>query len=153
MPTRWIRDKIDLEEGELVFIHTGGHSSDSSHVMFYTEGILVAGDLVQVDQYPYFGDPTTDMNAWLNTFKSWKKQPVKKICPGHGRIVNLNYVQKMKKYFENLIDTLRKFKKKSVPVKEVAGHPEIPQGYWGENIKKPRWWDYCIISLYNKIQL
>ena len=153
MPTEWFNEKKVIGSGksQVSFINTGGHTSCSSSVFFPLEGVLVAGDLVQVDQYPYFGDPSTDMNSWIETFKKWETLPIKKICPGHGGVVDKGYLKKMRNYFETLIFTLKQLKKQNLPVKEVIRHKKLPKGYWGDQIKRPVWFDYCIASLYTKL--
>jgi glyoxylase-like metal-dependent hydrolase (beta-lactamase superfamily II) len=112
----------------------------------------VAGDLVQVDQYPYFGDPTTDMKKWLSTFKKWQNLSVKKVCPGHGRVVDPGYIKLMENYFLSLIAKLKDFKKQGMSVNQVVRHPDLPPGYWGDEVPRPVWYDYCIALLYRKLQ-
>jgi glyoxylase-like metal-dependent hydrolase (beta-lactamase superfamily II) len=153
IPTVFFRDKIILGEGknQLIFTTTGGHTACSSSVFFPAQGVLVSGDLVQVDQYPYFGDPTNDMNAWLAAFKKWETMPIKKVCPGHGRPVNKSYITLMKNYFEKLISVLKKLKSRNLEAKVVIRHSELPEGYWGQEAKRPVWFDYCIASLYKSL--
>jgi glyoxylase-like metal-dependent hydrolase (beta-lactamase superfamily II) len=147
------KDRIKLGAGndELIFTNTGGHTVCSSSVYFPGEKVLVSGDLVQVDQYPYFGDPGNDLKAWLNAFKQWENMPIEKICPGHGRPVDKSYITLMRNYFENLVSVLQKLKKENVALKEVIRHSDLPKGYWGENVKRPVWFDYCIAALYQKL--
>jgi glyoxylase-like metal-dependent hydrolase (beta-lactamase superfamily II) len=153
IPTRFFKDEIILGQGrnKIIFTRTGGHTEDSSSVFFPSEGILVSGDLVQVDQYPYFGDPTNDMKAWLSAFDKWVTMPIKKVCPGHGRPVDRTYITLMKNYFEELILVLKKLKSRDLGVREVIHHPDLPQGYWDRGAKRPPWFDYCIASLYQSL--
>ena len=152
-PTAWFKDKKILGKGkeQITFTNTGGHTSCSSSVYFPKERILIARDLVQVDQYPYFGDPSTDMNKWMEAFKVWEKLPIKKVCPGHGRVVDKKYIKTMRKYFESLISALKKLKKENLPAKEVVRHKDLPEGYWPADTKRPVWFDFCIASLYSKL--
>ncbi len=153
LPTVWFKDKkvIGNGKGKLIFTNTGGHSVCSSSIYFPKEGVLVAGDLVQVDQWPYFGDPTTDMKAWLTAFSQWEALPINKVCAGHGKVADLSYVKLMRTYFEKLIATLKVLKKQKLPVQEVIKHKDLPGKYWGNNKPQPQWWNYCIASLYNKL--
>jgi glyoxylase-like metal-dependent hydrolase (beta-lactamase superfamily II) len=153
MPTLFFKDMIQLGEGEdkLIFTNTGGHTVCSSSVYFPKENILVAGDLIQVDQYPYFGDPTNDMDAWLSAFKKWQTLPIQKICPGHGRVVDKAYIGLMKDYFERLIEVLKGLKAQNLETKDVIRHPDLPAGYWGDQAERPAWFNYCMASLYQKL--
>ena len=153
MPTLLFKDEIVLGEGQtkLIITNTGGHTVCSSSVFFPSEGVLVSGDLVQVDQYPYFGDPTNDMKAWLTAFNKWENLPIKKVCPGHGRPVEKSYIILMKNYFEALISVLKTLKSRNLEAKDVVRHPELPAGYWGPEASRPQWFDYCIASLYKSL--
>jgi len=153
IPNEWFKEEKVLGSGEdeLILTNTGGHTIGSSSLYFAKESVIVTGDLVQVDQYPYFGDPTTDMDKWLATFRKWESLPIKKVCAGHGRIVGKEYITTMKNYFESLIASLKELKKKNLDVREVVRHEDLPKGYWGKDKERPRWFDYCIASLYQKI--
>ncbi|MCP4214172.1 MAG: MBL fold metallo-hydrolase, partial [bacterium] len=152
MPTRWfdVRLTFGIKEKGIVFTRTEGHTNCSSSVYFAAEKVLVAGDLVQVDQYPYFGDRTNDMAKWLAAFDKWLKLPIAKVCPGHGVVTDTGYIKKMADYFKALAVSLKQLKKKGLPVKEVVRHADLPKGYWGD-VPRPRWFDYCIGSYYNTL--
>jgi len=153
LPHQWFKNRITLGEGkgQFTFVNTGGHSSCSSSVFFTEEGVLVAGDLIQVDQYPYFGDPSNDMKKWIQTLTHWQSLPIKKVCGGHGKVESKAYIKTMNRYFKSLIVALTSLKEKNTPVKEVIGHSSLPPKYWPVDLKKPRWFDYCIVSLYNAL--
>ncbi len=151
LPTAWFDNEISMGRGEkkIVFRNTGGHSAGSSYADYVSEGILAAGDLVQVDQYPYFGDPTTDMKSWINTLKHWETQNIEKVCPGHGRVVDKSHIILVRGFFESMISVLKKLKTDNISVKEVVTHPDLPGGYWGDKAKRPAWYSRCIKTLYS----
>jgi glyoxylase-like metal-dependent hydrolase (beta-lactamase superfamily II) len=153
LPSVWFEDEISFgtEERRVVFRNTGGHSSCSSHVYFAAEGVLVGGDLVQVDQHPYFGDPTTDLGKWIGALRAWEGMNVKKVCPGHGRVVETAYLTSIREFFESMVSTVRRLKAEGVGATEVASHPDLPSGYWGEGASPPRWWGFSIRSLYQTL--
>jgi glyoxylase-like metal-dependent hydrolase (beta-lactamase superfamily II) len=153
LPNTWVKDEMTFgsPKGGVIFRNTGGHSSCSSNIYFKKEGILVAGDLIQADQYVYFGDPTTSLSKWIDTLKKWETMNIVKICPGHGRVVDRSYLKQVWTFFERMISAVKKLKADQVPIEKVVNHPSLPKGYWPQNIEKPRWWNYCISSLYQKI--
>lgn len=153
LPTLWFKEQITFggARGRLVFTHTGGHSSCSSFAHFEPEGVIVAGDLVQVDQYPYFGDPSTDLQAWIGTLARWETLKITGIAPGHGRIVDRDYVPRVRRYFEEMISTLKQLKAEGVPEEEAIHHPRLPKKYWDDDLPEPKWWSYCIVSLYRSL--
>ena len=150
LPTKWFGKEISLGSGskKLVIRNTGGHSSCSSYAYLPSESVVIAGDLVQADQHAYFGDPTTDMDAWIETLKKWEKMSVTKVCSGHGSEVDLAYLVRIRKFFEELMAALKKLKKEGVPVEEAVRHASLPRGYWPEDFVKPRWYDYAVASIY-----
>jgi glyoxylase-like metal-dependent hydrolase (beta-lactamase superfamily II) len=111
----------------------------------------VGGDLVQVDQHPYFGDPTTDLGKWIGALRAWEGMNVKKVCPGHGRVVETAYLTSIREFFESMVSTVRRLKAEGVGATEVASHPDLPSGYWGEGASPPRWWGFSIRSLYQTL--
>lgn len=150
LPTEWFGKETALGSGknQLIFRNTGGHSSGSSYGYFPSEKVLIAGDLVQVDQHAYFGDPTTDMNAWIGALKKWEGMTVEKVCPGHGRAVDKSYLVSIRVFFEDLISALKKLKEENMPVEEVVRHSSLPKGYWPDGLEKPSWYDYAIAVVY-----
>jgi len=152
-PAVWVKGEAVIGEGEdrLILTNTGGHSVDSSSVYFPAERVLVAGDLVQVDQYPYFGDPTTDMDCWLGTFDRWLGMDIAAVCAGHGRAVGKEYIRRMSAYFRDLIDTVKKLKEEGVAVEKVPHHPALPEKYWPETKEEPPWWGYAVAMIYQSL--
>ena len=153
LPTIWVEDSQDFgsAENRIVFANTGGHSAGSSYVYFPSENVLVAGDLVQVGKYPYFGDRTTDLGAWIDTLKLWHGMDPAKICPGHGWVVDKDYLLLESGYFEDLIEALAKMKSDGVPEEEAVVHTSLPAGYWDENLPEPGWFKYCIALSYRSL--
>ena len=153
MPTVWNDDELALGTPgrSIVFATTGGHTKGSSYVWFAAESVLVGGDLVQVDKHPYFGDPTNDLTAWITALKSWHAMGVATVCPGHGRIVDKDYLRLEWEYFESLTAVLGRLKAESVPLEEAVVHPSLPPGYWDPALPEPGWWKYCLARCYRSL--
>ena len=149
MPTVWVdgQQKFGTGKSEILFASTGGHTAGSSYVWLPSEGVLVGGDLVQVDRYPYFGDQTNDLDAWIGALRSWYSMKPNAVCPGHGRVVDRDYLRLEWEYFESLIAALERLKADNVPVEEVVVHASLPAGYWPDQ-PEPGWWKYCIALCY-----
>jgi glyoxylase-like metal-dependent hydrolase (beta-lactamase superfamily II) len=149
LPTRWVDGtrSFGSDRRKVIFETTGGHTTGSSYVWVPSEGVLVTGDLVQVDRYPYFGDPSNDLDAWITALKGWHSLEPATICPGHGRVVDRDYLRLEWEYFEALDAALVKLKADNLPVEEAAFHDSLPAGYWPEQ-PEPRWWRYCIAKHY-----
>jgi hypothetical protein len=117
-----------------------------------SQGVLAAGDNLQVDYFPYFGDRTGNMIVWIETLKRWEGMDVQKICPGHGRIANETYITAVREYYEKLVAALKKLKSDGVPVREAVSHPDLPAGYWPEDLEKPGWFDPAVAGLYRALE-
>jgi glyoxylase-like metal-dependent hydrolase (beta-lactamase superfamily II) len=152
LPTVWVDDEQIFGRGDsrVVFATTGGHTTGSSYVWFPSEGVLVGGDLVQVDKFPYFGDQTNDLSSWITALKSWYEMEPTAICPGHGRAVDKDYLRLEWEYFEALITALGKLKAEGVPVEKAVVDPSLPAAYWPDQ-PEPRWWKYCIALCYRSL--
>jgi glyoxylase-like metal-dependent hydrolase (beta-lactamase superfamily II) len=152
VPTVWVYGEQTFGSGDstAVFATTGGHTTGSSYVWFPSERVLIGGDLVQVDKYPYFGDQTNDLSAWIAALKSWHAMEPKAICPGHGRAVDKDYLRLEWEYFEALIAALAKLKADEVPVEQAVVDASLPAAYWPDQ-PEPRWWKYCIALCYRSL--
>ena len=152
LPTIWVDGEQSFGSGDsrAVFSTTGGHTTGSSNVWFPSERVLVGGDLVQVDKYPYFGDQTNDLDIWINALKSWHRMDPTAICPGHGRVVDKDYLRLEWEYFEKLLTALAKLKAEDVPIEKAVIDASLPAPYWPEQAE-PRWWKYCIALCYRSL--
>ena len=152
MPNQWFDGIANYgKNNELVFTVIGGHSNCSSTIYFEKEGAIITGDLMQVERYPYFGEPDTDLEKWINAIKSWQELNVKSVVPGHGRVVDVEYLTGVKSFFEDMLTAVKELKKEKVPEEEVANHPKIPSGYWPKEAKRNPSYDYSIVNLYRKL--
>jgi cyclase len=134
----------------LVIRRTGGHSADSSYVYYAPERVLVAGDLVQADRRPYFGEPDTDLGAWKAALRFWYGMEVDVVCPGHGPVVGREYLRGIWEYFEALEAAVSRLKAEGVPLERVVTHESLPAGYWGGGDPLPAWWRSCIAVVYRR---
>jgi glyoxylase-like metal-dependent hydrolase (beta-lactamase superfamily II) len=153
LPTIWVESERDFgsPSKKVVFANTGGHTTGSSYVHVPSEKVLVTGDLVQVDKYPYFGDQSTDLRVWIDTLKSWYAINPSHVCPGHGRVADRTYLELEWTYFEDLLAALQVLKDEGVAMEDAVIHPSLPAGYWDDDSPEPRWFKYCIALSYNNL--
>lgn len=154
MPDIWFNETIGFGSGDqrVEFHHTGGHSAGSCYGFMEKEGIISLGDNLQVDGYPYFGDPTGNMTTWIETLKSCEGLAIKHCLPGHGRNVDADYLTSTRVYFEDLVASLKQLKSKGVSMQEAVVHSDLPKGYWPSDRDKPVWWDRSVAGLFQSIQ-
>lgn len=152
-PHLWVKERKSFGPNEeILFEVKGGHSSCSSTIFYKSDKILMVGDLIQAKVCPYFGEPDTDMNKWIQALKEWNNQDIDYILPGHGGILNKDYAQSVLEFFEKIIKELRKFKKEGLSEEELLKQPVFSKGYWPENaIRKPAY-NYSLLNLYRQLK-
>lgn len=151
MPTTWVKDRMVLGGGDVVFQLVGGHSSCSSSIHVIPERVIMAGDLMQVDRTPYFGEPDTDVDKWIGALKTWEGMDVDAVVPGHGATVDRSYATSVRVFFEEMLEALKSLKEEGVPLDEVAHHPRLPSGYWPADAERKPTYDFSINNLYKRL--
>lgn len=152
LPTQWVKDKLAFGDNqEIIFNIVGGHSTCSSSIEFVPDGIIITGDLMQVDVFPYFGEPDADLEKWINALKTWEDGNYKAVLPGHGKAVNSQYLSNVRTFFEQILTTTKELKKKDLPIEEVLKHPVFTNGYWPESAVRNPSYDFSISNLYNNL--
>jgi glyoxylase-like metal-dependent hydrolase (beta-lactamase superfamily II) len=151
MPTTWVKDRMVLGGGDMVFQLVGGHSSCSSSIHVIPERVIMAGDLMQVDRTPYFGEPDTDIEKWTRALQTWESMDLDAVVPGHGAAVDRSYVSSVRAFFEEMLEALRSLKEEGVPLDEVAHHPRLPSGYWPVDAERKPTYDFSINNLYKRL--
>ena len=124
--------KFGVEPFEVIFRVIGGHSIDSASIYFPLEKVLCAGDnLIEAfAQLP--GSPSET----LEIYTYWESLDIEKIVPGHGNIVEKNYLLQIKSYFENLYSTLESLINQRISRKKILSHQTLPK-YFAES--HPDW--------------
>lgn len=141
----------ELNFGDLLFTVKGGHSACSSSINIGKEKCIITGDLVQSERPPYFGEPDTDIGAWISTLERWTASNIEKVLPGHGPVQGKEYLDGVSGYFKDLLEILSELKSEGVPVEDVHLSDLLPTGYWpSEELKKPAH-HYSVRVLYSKL--
>ncbi len=99
-------DVFRLGGATLRALHTPGHASH--HVCFHLleEDTLFAGDVVAGSGTVVIAPPDGDMQAYLDTLHRLRDLKPKRICPGHGPVVE-DGVGKLTEYIEHRLDRER----------------------------------------------
>lgn len=153
VPTVWFEESHDLGSADdpLVVRRTGGHSVCSSHVWWPAAGLVVAGDLVQARRRPYFGDRTTDLDAWMTALQGWLDGGATRFCPGHGPLIGADELAAIRGYFVDLTAALAALKKRGVEPSAAMTDPSLPAGYWPQDATVPAWWPSCIAAAWREL--
>jgi len=151
MPTIWYDDEMELgNKKEILIQRIGGHTNCSSSVYLKSEKILIAGDLLQVDVSPWFGEPDNDLKTWIRNLKNWEKLSLEAYLPGHGQSIDVRHLTKIRVFFEQLLEVVTKLKAEGLTIEEVLEDPSLPAGYWPSEATKPAY-AMSIANLYKNL--
>lgn len=149
-PSIWVESEYETK-GIAFKVH-GGHSACSSSIRINGENCVALGDLVQSERPPYFGEPDTDINAWVGALEAWEGSDIAHVLPGHGPPVEREYLRGVSGYFSELTESLRSLKNENIPADGIHLNESLPSGYWPEDSPKNPAHYYSIRWLYASLQ-
>lgn len=118
---------LDLGNRAVELIHPGrGHTAGDLVVRVPDADVMVGGDLVEESDKPFIGDDsyplewplTLDLMLGLMT-------PSTVVVPGHGQLVDRDYVQEQRTEIGIIAETIRDLASRGVPVSQA-----LEQGEW-----------------------
>jgi glyoxylase-like metal-dependent hydrolase (beta-lactamase superfamily II) len=88
-PTRVLNDGDVVRVGDLALraIHTPGHASNHLCYLLEGAGMLFSGDHVMQGSTVVIGPPDGDMKVYLQSLARLQREPVTRIAPGHGTVI------------------------------------------------------------------
>ena len=89
IPTRTLNDGDVVRVGALTLraIHTPGHASNHLCYLIEGTGLLFSGDHIMQGSTVVIGPPDGDMQQYLQSLARLQGEPVKRIAPGHGTVI------------------------------------------------------------------
>lgn len=93
-------DIFDYEDGlKIRFVHSPGHTPDSSYIYLPEENVLITGDTVISTIHPEIVEDS-NLNMWIKTLEKLPK--AKHVIPGHGKSGDYTLVTDMIDYIEKI---------------------------------------------------
>jgi glyoxylase-like metal-dependent hydrolase (beta-lactamase superfamily II) len=88
-PTRVLNDGdvVRVDDLSLRAIHTPGHASNHLCYLLEGTGMLFSGDHVMQGSTVVIGPPDGDMKVYLQSLARLQSEPVTRIAPGHGTVI------------------------------------------------------------------
>jgi glyoxylase-like metal-dependent hydrolase (beta-lactamase superfamily II) len=88
-PTRVLNDGDVVRVGDVALraIHTPGHASNHLCYLLEGAGMLFSGDHVMQGSTVVIGPPDGDMKVYLQSLARLQREPVTRIAPGHGTVI------------------------------------------------------------------
>jgi glyoxylase-like metal-dependent hydrolase (beta-lactamase superfamily II) len=89
VPTRVLNDGdvIRVDNQALRAIHTPGHASNHLCYLLEGAGLLFSGDHIMQGSTVVIGPPDGDMQQYLQSLARLQGEPVTRIAPGHGTVI------------------------------------------------------------------
>ncbi|MHA2299263.1 MAG: hypothetical protein ACXAEU_16340 [Candidatus Hodarchaeales archaeon] len=117
------------EPDQIILKVTGGHTKPSSSIHVPAEKTLFTG-----------GNLCTcyAQSIWwtgaIDIYKEWESLDIEYVVPGHGHVVNKDYITGIRIWFEELLEKLRELKKEGLTKAKVLKRSDLPE-YPGKNQK------------------
>ncbi|MHA1398477.1 MAG: MBL fold metallo-hydrolase [Candidatus Heimdallarchaeaceae archaeon] len=104
-PTTIFENNFEIREGEIKIdvIETNGHTSGSSFIHVLPDNVIITGDLLFAETFPYAGDPTSDPYLWEKALEKMIELEPVKVVPGHGPVTSTKELMLHRDYLRKLI--------------------------------------------------
>ncbi|MFW9824414.1 MAG: MBL fold metallo-hydrolase [Candidatus Thorarchaeota archaeon] len=138
LPNMSVKEQITIGEKdhEVIFRVIGGHSKDSAYIFYPKEKVLCGGDNLIECYYQLSGSP----DETLKIIRHWDSLDINFAIPGHGKVVNKDFITNLRLYYEDLITVLEELINQGITRKKILTHPQLPQ-YFGK--KQSNWKEGC----------
>ena len=125
-----IKDQIKFndKDKEVIFKVIGGHTECSAYLLCPSEKVLIAGDNFNCHHAKNSICMLANMSMkGVEILKEFEKLDFSKVVPGHGPVVDKEYVTKTREYFEEMFSKLKELKDKGVPEEEAVKDTSLPE--------------------------
>ena len=128
-PTITFEGEYIIEEnGEKVeIVQTNGHTRGSSYLYIHNDNVVIAGDLLFAETYPYGGDPTADPYLWIDAYTQMIYLNPAKVVPGHGPITFKEELEIQQKYLETLVKKIEDLVVDGITKEEIHERTDLPK--------------------------
>lgn len=129
LPTKTFQNEYTIQDGKIVrIVETQGHTKGSAYLYIPDEETIIAGDLLFAHSYPYGGDPTADIYAWVQALEELIDLEAKKVVPGHGPVTTRNELKVHREYLQTVIKRMEEAITNGMKKKEIETHewPDFP---------------------------
>jgi glyoxylase-like metal-dependent hydrolase (beta-lactamase superfamily II) len=107
-------------------IETHGHTQGSSFVYIPQESILLTGDLLFADMFPFAGDPSVNPYLWVDAFQKMIDLKPNIVIPGHGHIGSVKNLQDGQELIKEMITTIENLYKEGLSKNQILKSDKLP---------------------------
>ncbi|MHA1199510.1 MAG: MBL fold metallo-hydrolase [Candidatus Heimdallarchaeaceae archaeon] len=131
------------------FIETHGHTQGSSFVYVPDEGVILTGDLLFADMFPFAGDPSVNPYLWIEAFQRMIDLNPNLVIPGHGDIGSIKELKEGQSLIKEMLKFIEGKFEQNCSVKEIKHSDDLPD--FAKEASK-RWLEMTIEAFYKVIE-
>lgn len=151
LPNITFEGKYKIKDGsrEIIIRETNGHTRGSSFVYLPEESVIITGDILFANMFPFAGDPSVDPYQWIEAFQKIIDLKPKIVIPGHGHISSISEVVKGQKLIENMLKYIEDKIEQNKTIDEIKNSNDLPEF---TKDAYPEWVDKTIKVFYERIK-
>ncbi|MHA1347919.1 MAG: MBL fold metallo-hydrolase [Candidatus Heimdallarchaeaceae archaeon] len=151
LPNKIFSGEYVLKEGDKVIkiIETNGHTKGSAFVHLPEEGVILTGDLLFADMFPFAGDPTVNPYEWIEALQQMIDLKPNIVIPGHGHICSIKELQEQRDLLYDLVKSIENMIKQRLSVQEIKKSKRLPKYPYEVN---ENWFNLTIERFYKVIK-
>ncbi len=130
-------------------IETHGHTQGSAFVYIPQESILLTGDLLFADMFPFAGDPSVNPYLWVDAFQKMIDLKPNIVIPGHGHIGSVKDIKEGQELIKEMIQTIENLYEKGISKDQILKYDKLPAFTKEAN---QRWLKMTIDSFYRIVE-
>ena len=150
-PTIGIKEEMMFESNGSLYKYKviGGHSDCSSILHCETDGILITGDNLVANHAANSSCMLAGFNqAGVEILRKFEKMGVDTFVPGHGPVVNTDYVIRSREWFVSMFRALGDLKSEGATKEEAIKSSKLPEFFEGDT---PRQWERILEFWFDRV--
>ncbi len=119
--------KLVIDDGSqrVELLHFGhAHTRGDAVAWLPKHGLLFTGDACVNGPFNYTGDSSTE--SWIGVLTKLQELPIKSICPGHGDLAGKELLEKQKRYFVELRETIQRMIDQGKSLDDIKQQLDLP---------------------------
>ena len=103
-PSETFDDQLEVLDGDirLIIKQTGGHTDGSTYVHCPNHRVIVVGDNLWINYYPWGGARNGNPDLWIQALQEYLSLDAEYFIPGHGPVGRKDNVTELLDYLKNV---------------------------------------------------
>ncbi|MCG3216826.1 MAG: MBL fold metallo-hydrolase [Candidatus Heimdallarchaeota archaeon] len=117
---------LENQEERIELIETNGHTRGSTFIYVPKDNVIIAGDILFAEVYPYGGDPSMDPYLWISAYQKMIDLRPDKVVPGHGPVSSIKELKLHKEYLSELVQRIEDLIEAGITKEELLKRADLP---------------------------